>query len=106
MPCVDVCLATMAACVLLIRRSKVLKTIIKEWPGNEIPIFKGANSKKNSDRLDQLVQNMLSDSQFYLSGLPIVFGPKAIRQHALDCLNERRRRVHNGHDFDEVLLQA
>ena len=45
-------LATMA----VNRRNKVRKTITKEWPGNEIPIFKGpANSKKNSDRLDQLV---------------------------------------------------
>ena len=95
-------------CVVLIRRNKVQATVTKEWPGNQIPIFKGPESKKNTDRLDQLIQSMLPDCQFHLTGLslPIVFGPKAIRQNALDCLNERRRRVHKGHDFDEVLLQT
>ena len=42
-------------CVLLIRWSKVCNTITKECPGNEIP---GANSKKNSDQLDQLVHQI------------------------------------------------
>lgn len=28
------------------------------------------------------------------------FGKRQIRQHILDCLNERRRQIRKGHDYD------
>ena len=93
--------------VLLIRRSKVHNIITKEWPGNEILILRGPIQKRTQTGLISLSKTCCQIVSFiYVAWLPIVFGPKAIWQHALDCLNELRRRVHNGHDFDEVLLQT
>ena len=38
----------------------------------------------------------------------MTFGPKGIKRHihVLDCLNERRRRVHEGHDNEMVILKV
>lgn len=33
---------------------------------------------------------------------PAGFNKGGIRQHILDTLNERRRRIHNGHDYEKV----
>jgi len=64
------------------RRRKVAKAASERWPGNNIPTFK--NSKENLKQLDLLVQKLFPECH-----LPC-FGKKQIRQHILDCLNERR----------------
>ena len=33
---------------------------------------------------------------------PAGFNKGGIRQHILDTLNERRRRIYNGHDYEKV----
>ena len=45
---------------------------------------------------------------YLLQGPGVTFGPKGIKRHihVLDCLNERRRRVHKGHDNEMVILKV
>ena len=76
------------------RRRKVTKAAIEQWPGNNIPTFR--NNKKNKEQLDHLVEKLVPECQ-----LPC-FGKKQIRQHVLDCLNERRRQTRNGHHYSQV----
>lgn len=77
------------------RRRKVAKAASERWPGNNIPTFK--NSRENLNQLDCLVEKLLPECQ-----LPH-FGRKQVRQHILDCLNERRRQIRKGHNYNKVL---
>lgn len=76
------------------RRRKVAKAASEKWPGNNIPTFR--NNKENLQQLDHLVEKLVPECQ-----LPH-FGKKQIRQHILDCLNERRRQIRKGHDYSLV----
>ena len=55
------------------------------------------------NELDKLVAMLVADCSYCPPSTPgIVFGKNAIRQHILDTLNERRRRVHSGYDYESV----
>ncbi len=85
------------------RRNRVNFTVKKQWPGNSLPTFKGKGRK--CEELEELVAKLLPDCSYCppsLSG--VVFGKNAIKQHIMDSLNERRRRVHSGHDYETVCL--
>lgn len=53
-------------------------------------------NKKNLQQLDHLVEKLIPECQ-----LPH-FGEKQICQHNLDCLNEKRRQIRKGHDYNLV----
>ena len=73
----------------------------REWPGNGAPILRG--SKEHRTRLDRLVQTLTVDCTYNIPSIPnVFFGPSAIRVHALAVLNERRRQIHSGHDYERV----
>ena len=73
----------------------------KQWPGNCLPVFKGKEAA--CKELKELVNKLLPDCSYCPPSLPMVeFGKSAIRQHILDSLTERRRRVHSGHDYGSV----
>lgn len=78
------------------RRHTVQEHAVQKWPGNDIPIF-----RKNQTALKELnaLVDELSETCSYA---PAGLGKIGIRQYILDTLNERRRRVHSGHDFDMV----
>lgn len=52
--------------------------------------------------LDILVDELAEKCSYAPAG----FGKPGIRQHILDTLNERRRRVHKGHDFNKVFAEC
>jgi len=52
--------------------------------------------------LNTLVDELVDQCSYAPAG----FGKVGIRQHILDTLNERRRRVHKGHNFDEVDVEC
>ena len=65
---------------------------VRKWPGNAIPIF-----RKNLTalrELNELVDELAETCTFDKGG---------IRKHILDTLNERRRRIHKGHDYEKVI---
>ena len=66
----------------------------KKWPGTTVVKFKG--SKETDDDLQNLIDKLVPIYSFPEAG----FGPRAIRQHIIDCLNERRRRKRNGYNFE------
>ena len=76
---------------VIIRRNRVQMFAVQEWPGNEIPIFRGPGSDANRQKLDKPVSKLLPECQFSSPTLAAVFNKNAIRQHVLDSLNERRR---------------
>ena len=81
-------------CNNLFRRKKVAKATRERWPGNNIPIFRG--NLENMKALNELVDELKgSCSTKY-------FDEKAIRNHAIDTLAERRRRVRSGYDYTKV----
>ena len=62
-------------------------------------------SEKNQTalkKLDILVDELAEKCSYAPAG----FGKPGIRQHSLDTLNELRRRVHKGHDFNKVLAEC
>jgi len=81
--------------VLHFRRNKVAKAAHEEWPGNDVPTFRG--NAENSSRLDKLVKRL------HDSGLVNHYFKKpAIRKHIIDTLAERRRNIKNGADYTKV----
>ena len=91
-------------CNFTYRRKRVREAVKKVWPGNELPIFKG--NPANLDRLNHLVDELEGECSFFPLSLPTVcFGRKGISRHALDCLNERRRLVRKGHNYDNKVKQ-
>ena len=76
------------------RRNRVARATSERWPGNELPKFK--NDKKLLKSLDDFVDELLPDCE------APNFGKVAIRQHILDTLNERRRQVRKGYDYENV----
>ena len=78
-----------------------------KWPGNNLPIFKGAAAKEENRKLEHLVAELVPDCNYSPASLPgVTFGRRGITRHVLDCLNERRRRVHKGHDYEMVILEV
>lgn len=84
--------------LLINRRRTVQESAVKRWPGNHIPIF-----RKNVDALSEL-ENLVNELVGSCSYAPAGFGRVGIRQHILDTLNERRRRIHKGHDYNKVII--
>ena len=64
--------------------------------GNDIPIFR--KNIKALKELNQLVDDLAETCTYALAG----FNKEGIRQHILDTLNEQRRRIHKGHDYEQV----
>lgn len=90
-----------------LRRNRVNDAAKSMWPGNKIPLFKGKGeeARRNREVLSNLVAKLVPGCQFSSTSLPVChFGSKGIQQHLLDTLNERRRRVHFGHDYETVIL--
>ena len=78
------------------RRRGVQERAVQKWLGNAIPIFrKNITALKE---LNELVDELAETCTFAPTG----FDKSGIRQHILDSLNERRRRIHNGHDYEKV----
>ncbi|KAL5503539.1 hypothetical protein EMCRGX_G010505 [Ephydatia muelleri] len=77
--------------IYLMTRNKINKATKEVWSGNDVPKFRG--NEEEMKKLDKLVSDLL----------PICsckyFGPQSIRQHILDSLQERRRKIKNGHDY-------
>lgn len=69
---------------------------VLKWPGNDIPVF-----RKNVKALRDL-QNLVDELAETCTYAPAGFNKQGIRQHILDTLNERRRRIHKGHDYEKV----
>jgi len=65
-----------------------------EWPGNDIPTFR--NNPEACAQLDRLVKRIYPDCK-----LPN-FDKEVIHQHIRDCLNERRRNIKKGYDYEQV----
>ena len=82
------------------RRRTVQERAVLKWPGNDIPIF-----RKNQTALIEL-NALVDELPDQCSYAPAGFGKVGIRQHILDTLNERRRRVHKGHNFDKVFAEC
>ena len=87
--------------LFLFRRNRVQAAVAREWPGNTAPVLKG--NKENLAKLDHLVNTLMVDCAYKIPSLAeAYFGPKAIKSHALAVLNERRRQIHSGHDYETV----
>ena len=78
------------------RKKAVRAAVIAKWPGNELPNFKKQPAQQ--EVLKQLVEELEEECTY----LTVGFDKRAIRQHILDILNERRRHVRNGHDYTKV----
>lgn len=78
------------------RRRTVQEKAVQKWPGNNIPVF-----RKNATALKEL-QDLVDELASSCTYAPAGFNKQGIRQHILDTLNERRRRIHNGHDYEKV----
>ena len=79
----------------------MLAAVKKEWPGNAAPIFRG--NRENMLLLEKLADSLERDCQFKPTSVNgVIFGPKAIKQHCLDAINEKRRRLNSGHDYAKV----
>ena len=56
--------------------------------------------------MNDMVAKLLPECHYAPTSVPgVVFGHSGIRQHVLDTLNERRRRVHQGYDFEQVNIK-
>ena len=78
------------------RRRSVQERAVQKWPGNAILIF-----RKNITALKEL-NELVDELAQTCTYVPAGFDKSGIRQHILDTLNERRRRIHNGHDYEKV----
>ena len=84
------------ACFVMYRRRNVQERAVRRWPGNAIPIFR--KNVKALKELNELVDELAETCTY----VPAGFDKRGIRQHILDTLNERRRRIHKGHDYEKV----
>ena len=78
------------------RKKAVRAAVISKWPGNELPNFKKQPAQQ------QVLQDLVEELEEECSYSKVGFDKRAIRQHILDILNERRRHVRNGHDYTKV----
>ena len=83
-------------CWLIFRRKAISCAALEKWPGNDLPVFK--NDPAASKELDKLVSTLEETCTFEPAG----FNKEGIKQHVLDVLNERRRRIRKGHDYTQV----
>ena len=73
---------------------------VSTLPGNSIPCFKGKVGVENRAKLSTLVDSLVRECSYTPSSISCAtFGKSGIKQHIIDSLNERRRRVHSGHDY-------
>ena len=70
-------------------------TAAKEWPGNEIPIFK--NNQENLRKLDDLVQKLLPEAK-------AEFHDTTLKTHIRIPVWEKRN-IRKGHDYEKVGIQ-
>ncbi|KAJ7361956.1 hypothetical protein OS493_014604, partial [Desmophyllum pertusum] len=77
------------------KRKAVTNAALEQWPGNDLPVFK--NDKAATEELETLVSTLEETCSFEPAG----FNKEGIKQHVLDVLNERRRRIRKGHDYTQ-----
>ena len=70
------------------------KAACQTSPGNNIPIFK--NNKESIKKLNNMALQLEPECLPYLNRV-------GIKQHLLDCLNERRS-IKKGHDYENVCI--
>ena len=75
------------------RRKKISSATSKEFPGDDIPVYKDNPSVKA--KVDALVTRLLDD-------VKPEFNAFTVKRYILDCLNERRRHRRNGYDYKNV----
>ena len=80
------------------RRRTVQECTVNKWPGNNIPTFR--KNEKALKELEIFVDELAETCTYSPAG----FGRQGIRKHVLDTLTERRRRIHQGHDYEKVHL--
>lgn len=68
---------------------------MEKWPGNDLPVFK--NDPAATKELDKLVSTLEETCTLEPAGV----NKEGIKQHVLDVLNERRRRIRKGHDYTQ-----
>lgn len=78
------------------RRRTGQEKAVQKWLGNNISVF-----RKNATALKEL-QDLVHELASSCTYAPAGSNKQGIRQHILDTLNERRRRIHNGHDYEKV----
>ena len=79
----------------LCRRNKIAQVAGETWPGNSIPTFK--NNEDGLEKVNAMAIQLEPECLPYLSRV-------GIKQHIFDCLNERRRCITQGYDYEKVWL--
>ena len=82
------------------RGRSVKERAVQKWLENAIPIF-----WKNITALKEL-NELVNEWADTCTHAPDGFHESGIRQHSLDTLNDRRLRIHNGHDYDQSALST
>ena len=78
------------------RRKEVAAAAREKWPGNTIPCFKSGSTEEED--LEELVVKLTKKHSIPKLG----FEADAIRQHIRATLNERRRAIKKGKDYENV----
>eukprot|EP00731_Ephydatia_muelleri_P009432 Em0005g18a len=78
----------------LMMQNKVNKAVKEQWKGNVIPLFKTDPEEKK--KLEDMVQKLVPNCSTKY------FGERAIRQHIIDTLTERRRMIKKGFDYTKA----
>ncbi|XP_020896399.1 uncharacterized protein LOC110235292 isoform X2 [Exaiptasia diaphana] len=79
---------------LLMRRRKVHRKIVDAFPGNQIPIFRGnASAMRRFEDAIGACKHLLNDA--------IGYDEEELRRHAKAILDERRRMVKHGYDYED-----
>ena len=78
------------------RRREIADAASNRWPGNQIPTFR--DNAEAMAELDALVEKLAPTCS-----IPqLNFNSVGIKKHIIDTLNERRRYVRRGHDYENV----
>jgi hypothetical protein len=79
------------------RRNAISDAARVKWPGNTLPNFKLPVMQNELDKVvDELVPNY--------STAEVNFSRNGVRQHILDTMNERRRRVRKSVDYTKLVI--
>lgn len=76
-------------------RTRICKATENEFPGNSIPTFR--SNPEARKRLDKLVKQLANSCSIE----EVNFGEEGIRSHIMSVLNERRRMVTLGYNYEE-----
>ena len=83
-------------CRFIFRRKAVTSAALEKWSGNDLPVF------RSDPAATQELENLVSTLEETCSFEPAGFNKEGIKQHVLDVLNERRRKIRKGHDYTQV----